>query len=54
MDNIIFYLGITLFLIACIVIIFGIIAIFKKKKLLKNACYGYYYYLIKYACTGYS
>ena len=30
MDNIIFYLGITLFLIACIVIIFGI-AIFKNK-----------------------
>ena len=53
MDNIIFYLGITLFLIACIVIIFGIIAILRIK-LLKNACYGYYYYLIKYACTGYS
>ena len=31
MDNIIFYLGITLFLIACIVIIFGIIAIFRIK-----------------------
>lgn len=35
MDNIIFYLGITLFLIACIVIIFGIIAIFKNKNYLK-------------------
>ena len=35
MDKIIFYLGITLFLIACIVIIFGIIAIFKNKNYLK-------------------
>ena len=33
MDNIIFYLGITLFLIACIVIIFGIIAILRIKLL---------------------